>query len=54
MVSVPQGTEVHIGDYVLITPRHVCSTVNLWEYFTIIGTDGDIEQKDCPIEARNR
>jgi len=54
VVSVPQGTEVHIGDYVLIAPRHVCSTVNLWEYFTIIGPDGDIEHKDCSIEARNR
>ena len=54
VVSVPQRAEAHIGDYVLIAPRHVCPTVNLWEYFTIIGPDGDIEQKDCPIDARNR
>jgi D-serine deaminase-like pyridoxal phosphate-dependent protein len=54
VVSVPQGAKAHIGDYVLVAPRHVCPTVNLWEYFTIIGPDGDIEQKDCPIEARNR
>lgn len=54
VVSVPQSVDIHIGDYVLISPRHVCSTVNLFEYFTIIGKDGDIEQKNCPIDARNR
>ena len=31
---------VEIGDYLLIAPRHVCSTVNLWEQFTVIGPDG--------------
>ena len=54
VVSVPQGTAVDIGDYVLIAPRHVCSTVNLWEYFTIIDPNGDIERKQCLIDARNR
>jgi|SaaInl4_150m_RNA_FD_contig_41_1588432_length_1620_multi_3_in_0_out_0_1 D-serine deaminase-like pyridoxal phosphate-dependent protein len=54
VVSVPEGASVEIGDYLLIVPRHVCSTVNLWEHFTIIGPDGEIEIEDCPIEARNR
>jgi D-serine deaminase-like pyridoxal phosphate-dependent protein len=54
VVSVPKGASIQIGDYVLIAPRHVCSTVNLWEYFTIIGPSGDIDQRACPIDARNR
>jgi D-serine deaminase-like pyridoxal phosphate-dependent protein len=43
-----------VGDYVLIAPRHVCSTVNLWEYTTVIGHDGEIESASCPVDARNR
>ena len=54
VVSVPDGATVDIGDYVLIAPRHVCSTVNLWEHVIIIGPDGAVELRDCPIDARNR
>lgn len=54
VVSVPPDIEANIGDYVLLAPRHACSTVNLWEHFTIIGPDGEIARKDSPIEARNR
>lgn len=54
VVTVPEGASVDIGDYVLIMPRHVCSTINLWERFTIIGPEGTLETRDCPIEARNR
>jgi len=54
VVSVPEGATVEIGDYLLIVPRHVCSTVNLWEHCTIMGPDGEVEIRDCPIEARNR
>jgi len=54
MVTFPGGENLEIGDYVLISPRHVCSTVNLWESFTVLGPDGEIEVKNCPIEGRNR
>lgn len=54
VVSFPKNEKLAIGDYVLIAPRHVCSTVNLWEYFTVISPDGSIEIKSCPIEGRNR
>jgi D-serine deaminase-like pyridoxal phosphate-dependent protein len=54
VVSVPEDAAVDIGDYVLILPRHVCPTINLWEHFTVIGPDGAIEIRDCPVEARNR
>jgi D-serine deaminase-like pyridoxal phosphate-dependent protein len=43
-----------IGDYVMIVTKHVCSTVNLWEHFCLIGVNGDIERPYVPIEARNR
>lgn len=43
-----------IGDYVLACPRHVCSTVNLWEYFSLIDDRGEVEINRCPIEGRNR
>jgi len=29
----------NIGDYILIVPRHICPTVNLYENFTVIGDD---------------
>jgi D-serine deaminase-like pyridoxal phosphate-dependent protein len=54
VVSVPPGAGVNIGDYVLIAPRHVCSTINLWEDLSVVGPDGEIELPNCPITARNR
>jgi len=43
-----------IGDYILVVPRHVCSTVNLYETFVLIDEDGKIENLHCPVDARNR
>ena len=39
--------EVSFGDPILLAPRHVCSTVNLWESFTLIGPKRfDVPWKD--------
>ncbi|MBN2356211.1 alanine racemase [candidate division KSB1 bacterium] len=54
VVKAPQNVRLRIGDYILMVPRHVCSTVNLWEYFTLIGSDGGINVERCMIDARNR
>ena len=54
VVSVPKGAEVNIGDYVLIAPKHVCSTINLWEHFDVINSEGEVEIRNCPVDARNR
>lgn len=54
VVSLPKGGNYEIGDYVLLAPRHVCSTVNLWEYFSIVAPDGKIEVAKSPVDARNR
>lgn len=54
VVTAPGESNLKIGDYVFFVPRHVCSTVNLWEYFTLIGADGNIEIEQCPIDGRNR
>ncbi len=43
-----------IGDYVLISPRHVCPTVNLYEEFTVIDGAGAIAQMASPVDGRNR
>ncbi len=43
-----------IGDYVLIAPRHVCPTVNLYETFSFIGARGEIEIASSPVDGRNR
>ena len=53
VVRLPQGVDVDIGDYVLIAPRHVCPTVNLWESFVVVNKDGDVEDVK-PVDARNR
>jgi D-serine deaminase-like pyridoxal phosphate-dependent protein len=46
--------KIRIGDYVLLPPRHVCSTVNLWESFSVINADGKVKIRHCPVDARNR
>lgn len=43
-----------VGDYVLISPRHVCPTVNLYEAFTLIDAAGEIKLMASPIDGRNR
>lgn len=54
VIEVAADSGLQIGDYLAIVPRHVCSTVNLWEYFTLIGAQGEIIMERCPVEARNR
>lgn len=54
VVHVPGGTRVEIGDVILAAPQHVCTTVNLWESFTIVGEDGRVEHPSEPVTARNR
>ena len=54
VLSTSNTSNYQIGDYILIVPRHVCPTVNLYENFTLIGNDGIIENPSIPIDARNR
>jgi D-serine deaminase-like pyridoxal phosphate-dependent protein len=54
VLSTNKSSQYKIGDYILIVPRHVCPTVNLYENFTLIGKDGEIENLSTPIDARNR
>ncbi|MDZ7315321.1 MAG: alanine racemase [candidate division KSB1 bacterium] len=52
VVAVPTSTTLDIGDYVVAAPRHVCSTINLWETFLLIDREGNCTE--LPIDARNR
>lgn len=54
MMVFNEETKTEIGEYILIAPRHVCSTVNLWETFTLVDEQGHIENKRINIDARNR
>lgn len=54
VLSTNQSSQYDIGDYILIVPRHICPTVNLYENFTLIGNEGKIENPSIPIDARNR
>ncbi len=54
VLSTDKSSQYKIGDYVLIVPRHICPTVNLYENFTLIGKEGEIERLSIPIDARNR
>ncbi len=49
-----KGDTYRVGDYVFIAPKHICSTVNLYEYFTLIGKDEEIKELQLPVDARNR
>jgi D-serine deaminase-like pyridoxal phosphate-dependent protein len=54
VLSTSNPSQYKIGEYILIVPRHVCPTVNLYENFTLIGKDGEIENLSTPIDARNK
>ena len=43
-----------IGDPVLIAPRHVCATVNLWEEFHLVDGSGQLRGECREVTARNR
>ncbi len=43
-----------IGDPVLIAPRHVCATVNLWEEFHLVAANGQLQGEPLAVTARNR
>lgn len=46
--------DIKIGDYILLSPRHVCPTVNLFADFAVIGPQGEIEVLHSPVDGRNR
>ena len=54
VLKTDSENQFKIGDYLLIVPRHVCSTVNLYETFSLIGDNGEIKNSTCPVNARNR
>ncbi len=53
VLALPVGKDLNIGDYILMAPKHVCSTVNLWEYGILVDSEGQIKQ-NIQIDARNR
>ncbi|MBD3385959.1 hypothetical protein GF407_13665 [candidate division KSB1 bacterium] len=53
VLALPAGKNLNIGDYILMAPKHVCSTVNLWEYGILVDSEGQIKQT-IQIDARNR
>jgi len=54
VLQVETDKSFKIGDYLLIVPKHVCSTVNLFEFFSVIGEDGTVERSEEPVDGRNR
>jgi D-serine deaminase-like pyridoxal phosphate-dependent protein len=45
---------LRVGDPVLIAPRHVCATVNLWEKFHLVDDKGNLQAESLAVTARNR
>jgi len=43
-----------IGTPILIAPKHVCPTVNLWEEFRVVRPDGTLDETLRTVTARNR
>ena len=54
VIAHPASMRFSVGDYVLIAPKHVCPTVNLYEEFTLINAEGEIENTAVPVDGRNR
>jgi len=53
VLLVNNHSDYKIGDYVLIVPKHICPTVNLYESFIIIDEEGSIKG-EFPVDGRNR
>ncbi|MDP7034176.1 MAG: alanine racemase [Planctomycetota bacterium] len=49
-----RSCDLQIGDWVLIAPRHVCPTVNLWERFFLVDRTGLPQHEALAVTARNR
>jgi D-serine deaminase-like pyridoxal phosphate-dependent protein len=50
VIEVPPDAEVRIGDRVAIVPNHVCPTINLASFVTLV-EGGDVVDR-CPVAAR--
>ena len=50
VIEVPPDAEVRIGDRVAIVPNHVCPTINLASFVTVV-EGGDVVDR-CPVAAR--
>lgn len=50
----PDAPRLDVGDRLLLAPRHVCATVNLWESFVLMGSEGHVLSENQPVTARNR
>ena len=48
------NSTLRIGDPVLIAPRHICATVNLWEEFHLVTANGQLQSEPLAVTARNR
>lgn len=49
-VAETTGPQPAVGDLVQIIPNHACTVVNLFDHYTVLTTDGSIQQ--WPIDAR--
>ncbi len=54
VLETGSGASCRPGDFVLVAPRHICSTVNLYGHFALIGEAGEILNPAVPIEGRNQ
>jgi len=54
VLRCPPGARPGLLEPVLMAPKHVCPTVNLWESFTLIGPGGEVEAESVAVTARNR
>lgn len=54
VLRLPEGRSAQAGERVLLAPRHICPTVNLWESFVLVGERGRVERSAEPVTARNR
>ena len=52
LLQLPQGTpRPNVGDQFYLVPRHVCTTVNLWDEVCVIDEEGMFVET-WPVDAR--
>lgn len=52
IVTIPEDSPLRPGDNLVITPNHVCSVTNLFDFFWLI--NGRYVERQIPIDARGR
>ncbi|MEC9489086.1 MAG: hypothetical protein UMV23_06380, partial [Halanaerobium sp.] len=52
ILSLPEESQLAVGDILYVIPNHACTAINMFDYLYLKGEDGAILRRE--IKARGR